>query len=187
MILKIPRLLSVTVLVLTVCLAASPAVALAVGNSEKDGPKSADSQGESNSQRSRLTEGKLKACQAKEKALRNRVNQTTRMATSMQAKFDAIVQRIKTYYTSKVVPSGKTVANYDSLLADIESKKAAVGTALEKAQNSAKDFTCSGEAPKEKLEQYRANMQAVKTALKEYRTSIKNLIVAVRSVVSTTE
>lgn len=105
----------------------------------------------------------------------------------MQAKFDAIAERVKAYYTLKVVPSGKTVTNYDSLIADIQSKKAAVGTALTEAQSGVRSFACSADDPKALLKQYRVNMQSVKSALKEYRTSIKNLIVAVRSVVGATE
>ena len=105
----------------------------------------------------------------------------------MQVKFDAIAQRVETYYTSKVVPSGKTVANYDNLVADVQSKKAAIKTALSEAQNGVENFACSADDPKAQLKQFRVNMQAVKSALKEYRTSIKNLIVAVRSVVGTTE
>lgn len=88
---------------------------------------------------------------------------------------------------SKVVPSGKTIANYDSLVADIQAKKSAVQTALSIAQNDANSFSCTGDDPKGQLTQFRKDMQAVKKALKEYRTSIKNLIVAVRSVTGTIE
>ena len=130
----------------------------------------------------RLTEAKLKVCQAKENAIKKRTEQLTKLATNMQEKFDAIAGRVQEYYTSKVVPSGKTVVNYDSLVADIQAKKGAVQTALTTAQNNAGAFACDGNDPKGQLTQFKDDMRAVKSALKDYRTSIKNLIVAVRSV-----
>lgn len=99
----------------------------------------------------------------------------------MQEKFDAIAGRVEEYYTAKVIPSGKTVANYGSLVADIQTKKAAVQTALTTAQSHTGSFTCDGNDPKGQLTQFKDDMRAVKSALKDYRTAIKNLIVAVRS------
>ena len=105
----------------------------------------------------------------------------------MEDKFDKHAQRVEEYYTSKVLPSSKTVAGYDSLVADIQAKKTAVTTAISTAQNDANKFSCTGDDPKGHLTQFRKDMQAVKKALKDYRTSIKNLIVAVRSVTGATE
>lgn len=135
----------------------------------------------------RLTEAKLRACQAREDAIKKRATRLAQLAANMESRFDKHAQRVEEYYTSKVVPSGKTVANYDSLVADIQAKKTAVATALSTAQNDANNFSCEGTDPKGQLTQFRKDMQAVKRALKDYRTSIKNLIVAVRSVTGTTE
>lgn len=134
----------------------------------------------------RLTDAKLKACQAREDSIKKRSDQLTRMATTMLEKFDAIEKKVQDYYTAKVVPSGKTVANYETLVADTQTKKTAVQTALSTAQTNANGFTCTGDDPKGQLTQFRTDMQSVKTALKNYRTSIKNLIVAVRSVTGET-
>lgn len=135
----------------------------------------------------RLTEAKLKSCQARENSINKRSSQLVKMATNMLEKFDAIAGRVKTYYTEKVVSSGKTVTNYDSLVTDIQTKKTAVQTALSTTQTNVATFTCKGEDPKGQLTQFRTDMQTVKTALKDYRTSVKNLIVAVRSVTGETE
>ncbi len=135
----------------------------------------------------RLTEAKLKACQARENAITKRMTHLTNLVTTMEGKFDAIAQRTEVYYTSKVVPSGKTVTNYDVLVVDIQTKKIAVQTALTTAQTNSTGFSCDGNNPKGLLTQFRTDMQTVKKALKDYRTSIKNLIVAVRSVTGTTE
>ncbi len=134
-----------------------------------------------------LTDAKLKACQARENAIKTRSEHLSQLVTTMEEKFDAIAGRVEEYYTTKVVPSGKTVTNYDSLVADIAAKKAAVGTALTKAQNDISGFSCDGSDPKGQMTTYRSDMQGVIQELKDYRTSIKDLIVAVRSVTGTTE
>lgn len=134
----------------------------------------------------RLTDAKLKSCQAKQNAIKKRSDQLVKMTNNMLDKFDKIATRVETYYTDVVVPSGKTVSNYDALLADIAAKKTAVQTALTKAQTDAQAFDCTGSDPKGQLTQFREDMQSVKKALKDYRTAIKNLIVAVRSVTGKT-
>ena len=133
----------------------------------------------------RLSEAKMKVCQNFEKTADRRIDRLNSFAQNMFEKFDSIAMRVENYYTSSVLPKGKTVANYNSLVGDIASKKAIVQTALAKAQSDGADFSCNADSPRNKLIQYRTDMQAVKTDLKNYRTSIKNLIVAVHSVVGT--
>lgn len=133
---------------------------------------------------SNLEGAKLRACQARENAIKTRSTHLVQLVTSMESKFDAITKRVEDYYTSKVVPSGKTISNYNVLVSDIKTKKAAVQTVLTQAQNDASGFSCTGSDPRLKMTQFRDDMQAVKKALKDYRTSVKNLIVAVHSVQS---
>jgi len=135
----------------------------------------------------KLTEVKLKVCQNKEAAIQKRSTQLAKMAENMETVFDQIATRVETYYTSKVVPSGKTVTNYDALVADIAAKKKVVQTDLEKASADATAFKCTSDDPKAQLTLFRTDMQQVKQDLKAYRTAIKNLIVAVHSVTGTTE
>ena len=135
----------------------------------------------------RLTEAKLKACQVRENIIKKRAERLGKLAKTIEEKFDAIAKRVEDYYVSKVVPSGKTVANYDSLIADIQTKKGAVQTALTQAQTNAASFSCTSDDPKGQMARFKDDMQAVKSALKDYRTSINDLIVAVRSVTGETE
>lgn len=130
----------------------------------------------------RLEGAKLQACQARENATKTRSKRLTRLATTMQEKFDAIAKRVEDYYTTKVVPSGKTVSNYDSLVADIQTKKNAVQTALTNAQSDLSGFSCTDNNPKAMITKFNEDMKAVKSALREYRMSVKNLIVGVHSV-----
>lgn len=135
----------------------------------------------------KLDDVKLKVCQRHEENITKRMSNLTELVTMMVGKFDTTAQRVEEYYTTKVVPSGKTVTNYDALVADIQTKKTDVQTALTEAQTDSTGFKCDSDDPKSQLTQYRVDMQAVKKALQAYRVSIKNLIVAVKSVAGTTE
>lgn len=135
----------------------------------------------------KLTEAKLKVCQNRESAIQKRNNALTKTAENMLTKFDSIATRVETYYTDQAIPAGKTVSNYDALVAEITVKKATVQTNLDKTTTDALAFNCTSDDPKGQLTQFRTDMQTVKQTLKDYRTSIKNLIVAIRSVTGTTE
>lgn len=123
---------------------------------------------------------KVKVCEVKEKNIKNRFSSLSDLVKNMVEKFDAIATRVQLRYTEKLVPAGKTISNYDALVADINTKKTAVGEALAKASTTASEFSCDASSdPKAQLTDYRKEMQSVKGALKDYRKAIRNLIVAV--------
>lgn len=125
--------------------------------------------------------GKLQSCQVREQAVKNRMTHLIALATNMGKNFDRHASSVEKYYTTKLVPKGKTVANYDGLVSDITAKKADVDKALAKAQADVASFSCTTSDPKALLRQFRQDMQLTKKALKAYRTSIKNLIVVVHT------
>lgn len=135
----------------------------------------------------RLQGAKLRACQAREDGIKNRSTHLVDLVKNIEDKFDSIAKKVEDYYTNKVVPSGKTITNYDTLVSDIIIKKTAVDASLTKAQNSLSALSCTSDNPKDTIMKFKDDMQAVKQALKDYRTSIKNLIVAIHSVIGTTE
>lgn len=135
--------------------------------------------------KAKLTEVRLKACQVKEEAVKKQLTQLTKMATNMLDVFDKIATKVKDYYTNTVLPSGKSVPSYNTLVSDIQAKRTVVDTALAKAKTEADTFTCSGDNPKGILSEFHTNMRTVKDALKSYRTSINKLIVAIRTVIPT--
>lgn len=126
-------------------------------------------------------EKRLKVCQIHERNIKNRAEHLQALVDKMFDKFDRIATRVENFYTTKLVPQGKTLPNYTALVADIATKKAAVTTAVEKAKADIAGFSCTTSAdPKADMTTYRLDMQAVKSALQDYRKSIRNLIVAVR-------
>lgn len=86
------------------------------------------------SPRSGLSETRLRSCEARQDAVKTRMNSLVRLATNMETKFDSIAQRVKDFYTNTLVPSGKTLPNYDALVADIQAKKDVVTQDLADAQ-----------------------------------------------------
>src|SRR3989339_686230 len=125
---------------------------------------------------------RAKACQARESAVKTRMTQMTKLVTTMETTFDKIAERVRGYYTDKVLPSGKSLPNYSALTSNITSNKALVQTALDKAQADTLAFSCDSENPRTLLLQFNTNMKLVKGALKTYRTAINKLIVAIRTI-----
>lgn len=130
----------------------------------------------------KLSELKLRSCEAREENIKKRTESLMGLVSQMVGKFDAVASRVEEFYTTKVLPKGLVVSNYDTLVADIKTKKAAVEDALKKVPDVS-GFDCEDDSPKELLTEYRTEMQNVKKALHEYRTSVKNLIKAVKEVV----
>lgn len=123
-----------------------------------------------------LTDLKLKVCQEKSAIILKRSTQLGEMVANMEKKFTSIIDGVKGYYVKKKL----TLTNYDELVAAIETKKSAISPLLEVAKADVSSFSCSGENPAEQLKKYRTDMQAVITALQDYRESIKDLIVAIK-------
>ncbi len=132
-----------------------------------------------------LSELRLRSCEARQDAVKNRMSSLVKFATNMEDKFDSIATRVEDFYTNKVLPTGKVVSNYDTLVKDISTKKDVVNTDIVSAQAKVDAFSCTGDDPKGLLTQFRLDMQKVKGDLKNYRTSIKNLIVAVKPLAPT--
>lgn len=129
----------------------------------------------------RLDAQKLKVCQVHERNIKNRLDSLTRLVTNQEEKFASIAARVENHYTTKLVPAGKTIPNFDSLVSDISTKKTAVDSTLATAKADASGFSCTASDPKSFLTQFRKDMQTVKSALKDYRKSVRNLIVAIRT------
>jgi hypothetical protein len=130
-----------------------------------------------------MLEGKrLEACKAREEAIKNRKKSLLRLATEALKRMDGWVEKLKKFYEGKMVPNGKTVSNYNDLLAEIERTRTEAVASLDKASGLADEFSCNADNPKEVYKEFRLAMQETKTKLFEYRKAIKNLLVAIRKV-----
>ncbi len=130
----------------------------------------------------RLAETKLKVCQNREKAIDNIMKRIAERGQKHIDLFSTIATRTETFYTTK----GKTLSNYDALVAAVDAKKVLAQAAVDKVKGDSVTFKCDGTDPKGAGELFKADLKLEISALKEYRTSVKNLIVGVKSVQGTT-
>lgn len=126
-------------------------------------------------------QGTTRSCEVRQEGVKSRMSHLVQLATNMEVVFGKHLTRIENYYNTNLVPAGKKVNNYDSLLSDIQTKKTATQQALAKTNNDVSNFSCTGNKAKTLMTQFREDMQVVKKDLKEYRTAVKNLVVAVHA------
>lgn len=134
----------------------------------------------------KLVEAKVKVCKVKEGLITRRSSHLEDRAATIETKFADIATKVDTYYTTKLVPAGKTLSTYDALKADIATKKAAVDAAVSAAKADLTSFSCTGDDPKGAMTSFRTDMQAVNQALKDYRGAIKNFTQALHQLVGDT-
>jgi hypothetical protein len=132
--------------------------------------------------KTKLTEHKLKACQKREKNINNIMARQADRGTKHLAVFTKIADRTMAFYAEK----GKVLSNYDALVAEVASKKAAAEVAIESSTSSSVTFKCDGTDPKGAASLFKDSHKEQNEALKAYKTAVKNLIVGVKSVQSTT-
>ena len=125
-----------------------------------------------------LADAKLKACQNREKAITNIMTRLSDRGQKQVDLFGKIAERTEKFYADK----GKTLATYDTLVADVSVKKAAAQTAVDTIKATVPEFKCDGTDPKGVAAIFKDSLKAEIEALKAYKTSVKNLIVGVKSV-----
>lgn len=128
--------------------------------------------------KTKLTETKLKSCQKREKSINNIMARMSDRGTKQLGVFNKISERTQAFYAEK----GKTLANYDALVADVNAKKAAAETAIAATAGTSVTFKCDGTDPKGAAASFKDSQKAQTQALKDYKTAVKNLIVGVKSV-----
>ncbi len=130
----------------------------------------------------RLADVKLKVCENREKVINNIMARIADRGQKQLDLFTTIATRVETFYTDK----GKTLDNYDELVADVTTKKDAAQTTVDAVKSSSVDFKCDGTDPKGAAAGFKDALKAEIVALKTYKTSVKNLIVGVKSVQGST-
>lgn len=130
----------------------------------------------------RLAGRRLKACQAHQAAIQTIMTRAAKRGDNHIALFTKITERVEAFYQSK----GKALATYDQLVSAVAAKKAAAQAAVSAVKAADTTFDCSGDNPKAQIAVFRAEIKTEIAAIKEYRTAVKNLIVGVKSVQSST-
>jgi hypothetical protein len=130
----------------------------------------------------KLADAKLKACQRRQATINNIMSRIADRGQKQLDLFSSIADKTETFYTDK----GKTLSNYDALVADVAAKKTAAQAVVDTIKSDSVTFKCDGTDPKGAAASFKDALKSEITALKNYKTSVKNLIVGVKSVQSTT-
>jgi TolA-binding protein len=126
----------------------------------------------------RLGDTKEKVCEARKEQITRKMTRISSRGERHLKVFTTITDRVKAFYENK----GKTLANYDALVADVATKKTAAEAAVRATAAYENTFDCSGDDPKGALKSFRTTVATQREAMKKFRTAIKNLIVGVKSV-----
>lgn len=141
-----------------------------------------ETEGGKDASQTRLADAKLKACENRQQAITNIMARLNDRGQKQIDLFSTIAERTEAFYKTK----GNTLANYDALVADVAAKKAAAQAAVDATKSVSGTFKCDGTNPKGVVSMFKTDLKAEITALNNYKTSVKNLIVGVKSVQSTT-
>jgi hypothetical protein len=132
-------------------------------------------------------EGKLSAikqriCEKRVNVIKNIMAKAATQGAKHLEVFNKIATRVEEFYVNKKL----SVSNYDALVAEVNAKKAAAQTAIDAVKNNT-NFSCDDSNPIGKIDAFNGQVRAMHSALKDYRTSIKNLIVAVKQAAEAAE
>lgn len=124
----------------------------------------------------KLSTKRLEACNTREAKVNEINNKFASKAQAHLTRLAGATDKLTDVKTTKNLD----VANYDTLLADVNAKATAAQVALTSVE--AVDFNCDQEGVNREFGQYiKANIQTVRTAVKDYRDSIKSLAKAIRA------
>ncbi|MEO5691252.1 MAG: hypothetical protein ABIQ64_03640 [Candidatus Saccharimonadales bacterium] len=125
----------------------------------------------------KLSNNKKKVCEKRFGTIKKIMQNAHKRGARQLDVFTTIADRTKAFYEAKQY----SVANYDELVATVEDKKQAAIVAVAMSNETIDQFTCDGDDPISIKDLFKAQIQDQNTALKAYKTTIKDLIVAVKS------
>ncbi|MFZ2836602.1 MAG: hypothetical protein WAZ21_04765 [Candidatus Saccharimonadales bacterium] len=128
--------------------------------------------------KTRLSDTKLRVCQKHQSSITNAMARISNRGEKQLDLFSRIAERTQEFYVKK----GTVLSNYDALVADVSTKKEAARAAITMIAEHSGSFECSSDDPKGSVVSFRDHQTQAIEALKEYKTSVKNLIVGVKSV-----
>lgn len=129
----------------------------------------------SSARETRLNAAKLKVCERRQANIQKIMNNSRERARKQIDLFTTIAERTEVFYAKK----GKTLSNYDELVAAVTAAKSTAETDLAALPTT---FDCSGGDPKGAASSFKTAHQQLLSDLKAYRQAVKDLIVGVKSV-----
>lgn len=126
----------------------------------------------------KLEAAKLKVCKSRESKIKDKMAKIVTRGQKQIDLFSSIATKTEKFYAEK----GNALSNYDALVSDVNAKKTSAQAALDNLKSLSVSFKCDGTDPKGAASSFKEALKTEIAALKAYKTSVKNLIVGVKSV-----
>lgn len=126
----------------------------------------------------KTTEQRQKACEQRKGSIDNRLSAYNKAANTKLTQFNTIFERVKKFKTDKALQ----VSNYDELVATATAKQTAATEAVAALKDLSGTVDCTTTDPAATVATIKTTTAAARTALKDYRTAIKNIVVALAQV-----
>lgn len=120
-------------------------------------------------------EARKNACEARKDSIEKRLANRVEKAKAHKATFDKVFARVKAFHDEKNL----NTPNYDSLVAAADAAAAEAEAQINALDALDGSVDCSQSTVTDSLAAFKEAVTGAKQSLKDYRTAIKNLIVAV--------
>jgi hypothetical protein len=125
----------------------------------------------------KLEAKKLEICQKKQTSINKVMGNITDHKTKQAEVFSKIADRVQAFYEEKSL----SVDNYDELVKAVDDANAKVLAEIENLEASDVDFMCDSADPLKVSDAFKGAREGVVSAMKEYKTAVKDLIVGVKN------
>lgn len=125
--------------------------------------------------------GQNQACEARMANVQTRSQNMVHTATTLMSRIGAIETKVEEFYQNRLVNAGLELENFDDLQAQIQAKQRVVEMNMEDATKTAANFNCNND-PRGQVNQFGTQMRTVTRAMNDYKTAVRNMLVAIHRV-----
>lgn len=169
--------IATTIIALLVISAPVTAIEFHPGSGYYQNPQAVNQVQQALNPNTHLTAAQLLACKNHQAAIYKIMSGIVTASQKQLDTMSLIATRVETFYAN----SGKKISSYDGLIADVSAKKTAAQNTIDLIKADSSLFSCDGTDPKGVAQDFKTNLAQGISALKDYKTSVKNLIVGVKS------
>jgi hypothetical protein len=126
----------------------------------------------------KTAERRQQICENRKTGINKKITAFSKAADTKLTQFNNVYTRVKEFKTDKQLE----VSNYAELVAAADAQQTTATEAVAALKELSADFDCTKTDPAQTLAAIKASTTDAKTALKDYRTSIKNIVVALAQV-----
>jgi hypothetical protein len=125
-----------------------------------------------------LQGSELSTCKDHEQTIKNIMARIVDRGRKQQALYTNVAESTEALYAK----NGNTLSNYNALVSDVNTKKAAALVAVSALEADSQSFSCDANNPRAQITEFKNELKTTVNALTAYRASVKDLITGVKSV-----